>query len=39
MSTQTLEQILRTYAHLHLDIIKIEYYCNGVIIWVQPMHL
>ena len=38
MSTQTLEQILCTYAHKHLDIVKIEYYCNDVIIWIQPMY-
>ena len=39
MSMQTLEQILCTCAHKHLDIVKIEYYCNDVIIWIQPMYL
>ena len=39
MSTQTLEQVIRTYAQKHLNIVKIEYYCNDIIIWIQPMHL
>ena len=37
MSTQTLQQVLHTYAHKHLDIVKIEYYCDDVILWIQPM--
>ena len=41
MSMQTLGQILCTYApvYKHLDIVKIEYYCDDVIIWIQPMYL
>ena len=39
MSMQTLEQILCTYAHKHLDIVKIEYCCDDVKIWIQPMYL
>ena len=39
MSTQTLEQVLCTYGSEHLDIVKIEYYCDDIIIGIQPMHL
>ena len=39
MSTQTIEQILHAYAQTHIDIIKIEYYCDDITIWVQPVHV
>ena len=39
MCTQVLEQIVHSYRNRYgIQIIKVEYYCDDTIVWIQPAY-
>ena len=39
MFIQTIEQAINSYKQPHIKIIKVEQYCDDIIIWIQPMNI